>query len=131
MSTTLNRRPLSTRPAPHHVAAHLPVAKPSKVPCATSKRARSPEPPHDSALAQQAAKRARCGTMVPPTAGRENKERRQAEREQQRTEFKEKYSRAFPTWTFHFDLEHIDSVNGTLQDFETRIQHLGGVGSVF
>lgn len=59
--------------------------------------------------------------------GRENKERRHAEREQQRAEFKEKYTRAFPTFTFYFDVEHIDPTHGNLLDFEARIRHLGGV----
>ncbi|TFK72141.1 hypothetical protein BDN72DRAFT_836756 [Pluteus cervinus] len=126
MSTISNHHPFA-RPVIRHVAANPPVVKLSKPPRSTSKRARSPEPPHDITLAQQASKRARCNsTTAPPVAGRGDKESRQAEREQKETEFKEKYSRAFPSWTFHFDLDHLNSASGTLKDFKTRIHHLGG-----
>lgn len=55
------------------------------------------------------------------------KERRHTERAQKDKEFKDKYSRAFPTFTFHFDLSHLEPDTGLRKGLEARIVQLGGV----
>ncbi|KAF8629941.1 hypothetical protein AX15_003179 [Amanita polypyramis BW_CC] len=54
------------------------------------------------------------------------RERRQADKGQQKAEFRDKYRRAFPSWTFHFDLDHIEPDRAAVVSLEVRIQELGG-----
>lgn len=103
---------------------------PSKTPRVVSvKRARSPD--HQDLTAPRAKlKRARA---IPPQEMllQENeKERRHAEREQQKAEFREKYRRAFPKWSFYFDTENIDLEPGHVAAFELKIQQLGGASRI-
>ncbi|KAF8629179.1 hypothetical protein AX17_005764 [Amanita inopinata Kibby_2008] len=96
---------------------------------ASSKRARSPDP-EDVTTALP--KRVRSTPTVEDAAEQDKssrqaaRERRIAEREQQKAEFRDKYRRAFPSWTFYFDLEHIEPDRTVISSFETRIQELGG-----
>ncbi|PBK73790.1 uncharacterized protein ARMOST_00621 [Armillaria ostoyae] len=55
------------------------------------------------------------------------KERRHTERAQKDKEFKDKYSRAFPTFTFHFDVSHLEPDTSLRKSLEARIVQLGGV----
>lgn len=54
-----------------------------------------------------------------------SRERLKTDREQQRLEFKEKYRRAFPSWTFYLDTSSINDQR--LELFQSRILKLGGV----
>ncbi|KZT63759.1 hypothetical protein DAEQUDRAFT_679798 [Daedalea quercina L-15889] len=98
----------------------------------SSKRARSPEPSKDGD-ASQSMKRLKA-TVAPqppaPTAredlreeARREKERKRAERED---EFRIKYTRAFPNWTFHFDLDTMNPDVAALKDtLERRLRQMG------
>ncbi|KAJ6593766.1 Dfp1/Him1, central region-domain-containing protein [Mycena capillaripes] len=56
-----------------------------------------------------------------------DKTRRQAEREQQRVEFREKYRRAFPGWKFYFDTDNIHPENASaIKLAQSKIRQLGG-----
>ncbi|KAF9007967.1 Dfp1/Him1, central region-domain-containing protein [Cyathus striatus] len=95
---SLNRKPLANR----HI--HL-SPSPSKPHRTQVKRARSPD--HSE-------------LNVP-------KRLRHAEREQRELEFKEKYTRAFPTFTFYLDKENMSLEAALIKVLETRIRSLGGV----
>lgn len=57
-----------------------------------------------------------------------DKARRAAEREQQRLEFREKYSKAFPSWKFYFDLDNIRPENvSAVKLAQAKIRQLNGV----
>jgi regulatory subunit for Cdc7p protein kinase len=57
-----------------------------------------------------------------------DKARRAAEREQQRVEFREKYSKAFPSWKFYFDLDNIRPENvSAVKLAQAKIRQLNGV----
>ncbi|PFH51982.1 hypothetical protein AMATHDRAFT_2471 [Amanita thiersii Skay4041] len=110
------RRPLSYRPS-------------QPVDSTSSKRARSPDP-DDSVTAVQ--KRVRASPTIPSPVTHDRslrqatRERRLAERELQKAEFRDKYRRAFPSWIFYFDLDHIDHDRASIPSFEARIQELEG-----
>ena len=90
------RRPLSSRFVPN---------SPTKTRVVSSfKRPRSPEP--GVSYDQPVLKRAR---PAPPPVARDLQ--RRTEREQREAEFREKYTRAFPSWTFYFDTEKPLSVS--------------------
>ncbi|KAJ7901697.1 Dfp1/Him1, central region-domain-containing protein, partial [Mycena olivaceomarginata] len=56
-----------------------------------------------------------------------DKARRAAEREQQRVEFREKYSKAFPSWKFYFDLDNIRPENvSAVKLAQAKIRQLNG-----
>ncbi|KAK0225774.1 Dfp1/Him1, central region-domain-containing protein [Armillaria fumosa] len=55
------------------------------------------------------------------------KERKHTERAQKDKEFRDKYSRAFPTFIFHFDLSHLEPDTGLRKSLEARIVQLGGI----
>ncbi|KAJ3564328.1 hypothetical protein NP233_g8367 [Leucocoprinus birnbaumii] len=57
------------------------------------------------------------------------KEEEKASREQQRAEFREKYRRAFPGWTFYFDTLSINDKRR--ESFQSRIEGLGGKVELF
>ncbi|KAF8891667.1 Dfp1/Him1, central region-domain-containing protein [Infundibulicybe gibba] len=108
------------------------IFSPSKPPrsASSSKRPRSPDPQGDSLPLPPNVKRPRAAAPQ-STAGPVRdlgKERKlsAAQREQQKVEFKEKYCRAFPSWTFYFDLDHIEPDRGTAKALEAKIQQLGG-----
>ncbi|KAF8210085.1 Dfp1/Him1, central region-domain-containing protein [Mycena galopus ATCC 62051] len=67
-----------------------------------------------------------------PSASREkevdkDKARRHALRDQQGIEFREKYSRAFPGWTFYFDLDNILPENvSSIKLAQAKIRQLNG-----
>lgn len=104
-------------------------AKQSRV-VSGSKRARSP----DNAELQMhtVLKRVRATANVTPSPTKvreqervEEKTRRIAERQQKAKEFKQKFTSAFPSWTFYIDSETID--HKVEQGFKARILLLGGV----
>jgi regulatory subunit for Cdc7p protein kinase len=138
---TLARNPLATmKPLANHYSATVsPWRTAVQKPSSSSKRAHSPEPPEGLSLS---AKRARAApeparaTREDPrrkdakdTRGdsKEERDRRRAEREE---EFRVKYTRAFPNWTFHFDLEaHQPELTAIKNKLERRVLQLGAVST--
>lgn len=80
------------------------------------KRPRSPD---NDAPVESVKRRA-----LAPDARQQDKERRQLERQQKDAEFKEKYTRAFPTFSFYFDAENLDVDSTPLR---AKVEHLGAV----
>lgn len=91
---TLNRRPLTAR-------SQKRLRSPDKDPYIPSKRVKS------SVQTLQATR----------------SDRKRTDREQQKTEFKEKFTRAFPTFTFCFDIDNV----GPVDSLVSMIRQLGGV----
>lgn len=131
--TSVSRRPLAARPPQSLAPAPSPARhlKSAQLP----KRPRSP----DSAAHNLGSLIKRHKPTLTSTSTQANpikkerkpehaklKEQQRAEREQQRLEFKEKYCRAFPNWTFHLDTESMESEH-QLESFQSRIQQLGAV----
>ena len=125
---TPNRRPLTTRTLQNPTV-------PSARSASLSKRPRSPEAHPDPSAPRISSKRVKttapysttapaqvsASTTRPSTKDRKYAER--AEREQQRAEFRDKYSRAFPTFTFCFDIDNVGPVDALV----SMIHQLGGV----
>ncbi|KAK0485655.1 Dfp1/Him1, central region-domain-containing protein [Armillaria novae-zelandiae] len=86
------------------------------------KRPRSPE--GDTAVEF---KRQRAAGPDISTPKYKEKDRKHAERAQKDKEFRDKYSRAFPTFIFHFDLSHLEPDTGLRKSLEARIVQLGGI----
>ncbi|KIJ18843.1 hypothetical protein PAXINDRAFT_109208 [Paxillus involutus ATCC 200175] len=129
MPTTLNRRPLGTRQHLQQPFGHSP--KKSRTSSVSIKRPRSPEPAGDILTTQTNPKRVRATpTEAAPVPGadeerREKEQRRQA-RETARNEFRFKYTRAFPSWVFYFDLDQLDPETAALRNsLVSRVLHLG------
>ncbi|KAG6864876.1 hypothetical protein C0991_006643 [Blastosporella zonata] len=112
---TLNRRPLTSR---HQLPTIVSSVKPRTV--SGNKRPRSPEPHADSPAHSQASKRVKADFAARDKA----KEQKLLEREQQKAEFKDKYTRAFPTFTFYFD--ELNVALSEQEFFEETIEKLGG-----
>jgi regulatory subunit for Cdc7p protein kinase len=85
-----------------------------------SKRPRSPD------LERSTAKRTKAAPQTPVKDREDERERRKAEREAQKEEFRVKYTRHFPSWTFHFDIDHCGK-EGVINDLKGKITQLGGV----
>ena len=137
-----SRNPLATmKPLVNHVSATIaPWQTSSRKPSSTSKRAHSPEPGDSQS---QSAKRPRAVSEHARTTRddvrkkeaketrepKEDKDRRRAEREE---EFRYKYTRAFPSWTFcfHFDADtpELAAVKHKLQ---RRVEQMGAVRQLF
>ncbi|KII92343.1 hypothetical protein PLICRDRAFT_88953 [Plicaturopsis crispa FD-325 SS-3] len=133
--TSTSRRPLASRPLPIQLPAMLSPLKTMTARTVSAKRARSPEPAGDAST-----KRARSMTAAGSTTvllaspnntatrdeDRREKERRRAEREMQKEEFRVKYTKAFPSWTFYFDLDIVDPESAALREnLEAKVSHLG------
>ena len=106
--------------------AHRPPQLPQPL---ASKRSRSPEPEDGVA----GSKRVRTTSAFDDVPDKDKltrqaaRERKMAEKEQQKAEFRDKYRRAFPSWTFYFDMDHIEPDRSAVAFLEVRIQELGGV----
>ncbi len=87
-----------------------------------TKRPRSPDNEH----LPESHKRRAVDNDTP--AARQERDRRLSERLQKDAEWKHKYTRAFPTFHFHFDAENVDTDPATLHPLILR---LGGVGPRF
>ena len=116
----LQRRPLASRSLQGY--SNPSPAKQLRI-SSTSKRPRSPDHPE----LQTTHKRVRTATVksTVPTTRDLTKEQRIAEREQKEEEFRRKYSRSFPLWTFYLDIDNIDP--SLVQSFKSRLRHLGAV----
>ncbi|KAH7888787.1 Dfp1/Him1, central region-domain-containing protein [Phlebopus sp. FC_14] len=129
MATTVNRRPLTTRQLqlPFRLS---PQKLSSRTSLVTVKRPRSPEAPGDVFSVQANSKRARAATESTAATThdeerREREQRRQA-REAAKVEFRVKYTRAFPSWVFYFDLDQLDPESAALRNsLATRVTYLG------
>ncbi|KAG6332701.1 hypothetical protein ID866_6392 [Astraeus odoratus] len=126
---TSTRRPLSTRqrdilcgPSPQKVASRTQ---------SSTKRPRSPESAGDGFTLTQW-KRVKA---VPPGSTistiindeeRMEKEQKRLAREMAKNEFRFKYTRAFPTFVFYFDLDQLDLQSATLRNsLVARVTQLG------
>lgn len=93
---------------------------------ASFKRPRSPD--REDALYVQQTKRIRgATTQVAVSTQKEAKKEKQAERDASKQEFKEKYTKAFPKWIFHFDIENINLKTSMINILKSRVQQLDGV----
>ncbi|RDB25382.1 Hsk1-interacting molecule 1 [Hypsizygus marmoreus] len=118
---TLNRRPLADRSLQR--PSVLSPSKPFRA-VSASKRPRSPDPAADPTASHPVSKRVKAAAPSPASVIRDkNKERKQAEREQQKAEFKEKYTRAFPGFTFYFEEGAVGHV--AQESYEEMIEQLG------
>lgn len=131
MATTLNRRPLGTRQHFQQLIGNSPQK--SRTPSASVKRPRSPEPAGDALVGQTNTKRVRATLAEPtntilPDEERKDKEQRRQAREASKNEFRVKYTRAFPSWVFYFDLDQLDPDVATLRNsLASRVTQLGAV----
>lgn len=84
-----------------------------------------PRSPNTVLELSTSAKRAKPASQSKVPVRDKARERKHVEREQQKAEFKEKYTRAFPGFTFYFE----DGVVGSpaLNAYEEMIDKLGGV----
>ncbi|KAF4567700.1 hypothetical protein EYR40_006704 [Pleurotus pulmonarius] len=120
MAAALPRRPLVEKTS----FSHEQCSTISQNSTGSAKRARSPEP-----YPAKATKRIRPLAQVVTTAVAEDgKSRKKVEREQQKAEFREKYTKAFPSWVFYFDPDILDIANteALRQDMKRKIHLLGG-----
>jgi hypothetical protein len=68
------------------------------------------------------------GTLAAREEERKERERRKTEREAQKEEFRIKYTRAFPSWVFYFDLDLLDPDSASAREYlEAKVSQLGGV----
>lgn len=131
MATLLNRRPLGTRQHLQQLIGNSPLK--SRTPSASSKRPRSPEPSGDALASQTNPKRVRAthadangGTQ--PDEERKDKDHKRQAREAAKSEFRVKYTRAFPSWVFYFDLDQLDPDTAALRSsLASRVTQLGAV----
>ncbi|KAF8894915.1 Dfp1/Him1, central region-domain-containing protein [Gymnopilus junonius] len=116
------RRPLANRSVQPH-ASYLSPTKSHRT-VSGSKRPHSPD--RQDVFSNLTTKRARAAPHGPSTQAPRDlqKERRHMVREQREEEFKDKYKRAFPDWTFCFD--SVDVSSSIVQTFKARILQLGG-----
>ncbi|KAI6046191.1 Dfp1/Him1, central region-domain-containing protein [Pisolithus marmoratus] len=124
------RRPLSARQQ-ELASGHSPQKLPGR-PLPPVKRARSPETSVDTVLTQANPKRVKAINADSPTlATPNNKERRDKEqrkllREATKNEFRVKYTRAFPSFVFYFDLDQLDSQSSAFRSsLAARVTFLG------
>jgi len=114
------RRPLASRSIQGY--SNPSPAKQLRIP-STSKRPRSPD--HHEPLATHKRVRSTTVKSTIPTTRDLTKEQKIAEREQKEEEFRRKYSRSFPLWTFYLDIDNLDP--SLVQSFKFRLRHLGAV----
>lgn len=129
MTSTSRRPPLVPRALSLQIPSIISPLK--RTVSGASKRARSPDGAGDLT-----SKRAKGGPLSPNTLAireeeRKERERRKMEREAQKEEFRVKYTRAFPTWVFYFDLDLLDPDSASAREYlEGKVTQLGGVRRV-
>ncbi|TFK18929.1 hypothetical protein FA15DRAFT_602403 [Coprinopsis marcescibilis] len=122
MTSTSSRRILSARSlqGPSASAGHPTSWRTSS---ASYKRPRSPDRDETRATS----KRIRSVSIsASQSTQRDIKKDKSTEREQQKLEFKEKYSKAFPNWSFYLDIENIAARECVQDVLIHRIEQLGG-----
>ncbi|KAI0066229.1 hypothetical protein BV25DRAFT_1821148 [Artomyces pyxidatus] len=127
MATTSRRPPLNRRALQQ---PPTPLGRMTRSGSSGVKRPRSPDHFLDSQSIS--AKRARAATTVSPSVtpapqdeDPKAKDRRRAEREAQREEFKIKYSRAFPGFSFYIHWDVADGDEEVKENLIARIQQMG------
>jgi len=124
MATALNRRPLGTRQHLQQLIGNSPQK--SRTPSAP-KRPRSPEPAGDVPKRVRPTLAEPITTALPEEERKDKDQRRQA-REVAKNEFRVKYTRAFPSWVFYFDLDQLDPDTAALRNsLVSRVAQLGAV----
>lgn len=130
MAAVVARRPLAPRAQQGQIPTIISPAatKAHTTVLSASKRARSPDVRHTHTPAgeSQVLKKARCVAAGATTMMREqdarDKERRRAEREAQKEEFRIKYTKAFPSWVFYFDTAESEG-----QELSSKVIQLNAV----
>lgn len=124
--TSVNRRPLAARALSLQIPAVVSPLK--RTISGVHKRARSPE-----AITEARSKRAKMlspHTVAVREEERKERDRKKIERDAQKEEFRIKYTRAFPSWVFYFDLDNHDPDSGSAKEYlESKVCQLGGVRS--
>jgi regulatory subunit for Cdc7p protein kinase len=125
MATVL-RRPLSAKPVPFNLG---PAISPFKT--TASQTAKRPRSPDIGELPQLSLKRSKPVAYAQNVATgdieRRDKDRRRAEREAQKEEFRVKYRKAFPSWVFYFNFDVVDANEEDVKALQNRVLSLGGV----
>lgn len=116
-----SRYPLATRPQDNRQPT--PTLSHTKS-SAGNKRPRSPETTVDDTV-QKRCRPVALASAVPKLRDR-RKEQKLQDKEAKEAVFREKYTRAFPLWTFYFDSDNI-APDVDLTSLEVRIEQLGGV----
>lgn len=120
---TLNRRPLANR----STQACSPLR--SMRVASGSKRARSPDP-FDTSTHNQTSKRVKSINPPPAISNRNStRDKKHVEREQQKAEFRDKYTRAFPGFIFCFDEQSLGA--GASEGYRAKIELLGAVRAAY
>jgi regulatory subunit for Cdc7p protein kinase len=130
---TLTRRPLEGKRSLQAISTGSPFARlPSRALSSTAKRPRSP----DALLDSQQPLNAKRPKPVPPSpsvnlAPQEEdpnlKERKRAEREAQKEEFRVKYSRAFPKFSFYLHWDVSEGDPDARERLQARINYMDAV----
>lgn len=90
-----------------------------------SKRARSPDP-FDTSTHNQTFKRVKAINLPLAISNRDStRDKKHVEREQQKAEFRDKYTRAFPGFIFCFDEQSLGA--GASEGYRVKIELLGAV----
>ncbi len=136
----LPRNPLATRPQQHNTGMSIsPCRSTLKKTSVALKRPLSPEPADTPT--DHSSKRVKTTPSAPvvqesPTpaaaarmeARKDKDRRREKERVQREEEFKVKYSRAFPSWVFYFDLDSGNPETASIRNhLEKRVGFMGAV----
>ena len=132
---TVHRNPLTTRPLANQVSSSLSPSQLMLRKFSSAKRARSPEPSDSQSTKRskalsdvRASLASRDDSRKASKLPKEDRERRRIEREE---EFRVKYSRAFPTFAFYFDLDSLKPETATLKKELERLVHgLHGVSNM-
>ncbi len=140
MATTLVRNPLAARTQPHNAGMSISPCRTTLRKPSALKRPLSPEPAAE--VADHSSKRARTAQAVvveqSPTpavsraeAKKEKERRREKDRLAREEEFRIKYTRAFPSWVFYFDLDTGNpEIAATKAHLEKRLAYMGAVSSL-
>ncbi|OCH93116.1 hypothetical protein OBBRIDRAFT_772163 [Obba rivulosa] len=114
MATAI-RNPLATRPHGQQPGINVPLLHAPSRRQSLPKRSRSPDPSVEN-NPTQSSKRLRATPPVPASERKKEKERARAEYEEG---WRTKYTRAFPHFVFHFD---IDPVNSDIAAWKTLLE---------
>ncbi|KAI0829678.1 Dfp1/Him1, central region-domain-containing protein [Trametes gibbosa] len=135
MATTLVRNPLATRPQPHNTGMPISPCRTALRKTSAFKRPLSPEPAvelteHSSKRVKTAPQPVVLHSPTPSAARADAKKDRERRREKERLareeEFRVKYSRAFPSWVFYFDLDTGNpEIATTRAHLEKRVAYMG------
>lgn len=131
---TLGRNPLVQRTIPPQSPSGHHGMKTTRTGTAISKRPRSPDPVHDSCGKRPKGVPASPAPshLQPQVAIKEEgrpleKDEKRALRDAAREDFRVKYRKAFPSWSFYFDADLMD--NPVAEALQADVESLGAVRS--